>query len=52
MVYGSFFVLKTVASIVKENLLGYQLVAVEKGLRRQDTVLFIETLILPVELLC
>ena len=41
--------LKTVESIVKENLLGCHVVAVEND--GKDTVLCIETLILPVELL-
>ena len=46
---ASFFMLKAVVSSFKENLLGCHVVAVEKG--GEDTVLCVETLILPVELL-
>ena len=46
---ASFFVLKTVAFIVKENLLVCHVVVVENG--GKDTVIFVETLILPLELL-
>ena len=45
---ASLFVLKTVATSIKENLLGGHLVEVENT--GKDEVLFVETLIFPGEL--
>ena len=45
--FASVFVLKVVVASVKENLLACHVVAIEKG--GKDVVLFVETLIFPVE---